>query len=47
MVVGTVEKITSEVSQNIKMVENSRNVLGDLVATELADLKKELKYQPK
>ena len=47
MVVGAVDKITSEVTQDTKMIENFRNVLRDLAAIELADLKKELKYQPK
>ena len=47
MVVSAVDKITSQTPQNIKMVENSRNVLRELTATQLADLKKELKYQPK
>ena len=47
MVVRAVDKIASEVRQYIDIVENSRNILGDLAAIELTDLKKELKYQPK
>jgi hypothetical protein len=47
MVISAVDKITSQTPQNIKMVENFRNVLRELAATELADFKKELKYQPK